>query len=149
MTNRNLTLPTSARHGLSIRDTAAFAVWFDERVRAHSELLLQPQATRWLFAECLDNASDSWTDNALDCAKATAMSYFEDPVGMSLPGYVAPKQRLEIRVTVEVMTEDGDVIVDYVCLEDVEDGQPAAGFLGDIAHTVDVACCEADEEVNG
>ena len=149
MTNRNLTLPTSARHGLSIRDTAAFAVWFDERVRAHSEFLLQPQATRWLFAECLDNAADQWTDNALDCAKATAMSYFEDPVGMGLPGYVAPVQKLEIRVTVEVMTEDGDVIVEDVVLEDVEAGIPSAGFLGSVEAAIDVACCEADEEVNG
>ena len=92
MTSRNLSLPISDRHGLSVRDTATFAVWFDEQIRAHyPELLSQPQATRWLFAECLDNTSESWTDKASGRAKATAKAYFNDPVGLSLPGFVLPE----------------------------------------------------------
>ena len=74
MTRRNLNLPISSAHGLTVEQMADFLHWV-ERHPFKEELTLQQ--TRWLVAECFDNCFDVPTPDAPSCARSTFETWLD------------------------------------------------------------------------
>jgi hypothetical protein len=121
---RRFNRPISPDHGLNADQLAAFTAW----VASHP-FLPEGFDVREAIVECMDNCFDVHRSEAWSCAMGTFASQIED---YSPP----PPPVAEIRVTIEALDVEGEVIRSEVLLSDVTDGDTDPGFDGDIDQAI-------------